>query len=112
MFIKTDENNVIVLVYNEPFDPVVGLGKTKEELESIGYLVDEIPQVEQVPGKVAIQKYDGTSFYVEYEDIPIMPGDKITELENKVELQEKKLAEQEQAIMELTAIIAGGGTNV
>ncbi|MGR6897004.1 hypothetical protein [Rummeliibacillus sp. BSL5] len=99
MFIRTDENNMIVMTYNSPFDPVLGLGKTREELEAIGYFVDEIPPIEHREGKIAIQKFDGKNFYVEYEDAPV---DEMTLLKNELENQKQALAELMMFVATLT----------
>lgn len=74
MFIRTDSENTVIAIYNNPFDPIVGFGKTEEELLEIGYLVDEIPIFEEKFGKVSILKYDGKEFYAEYvDDINTIP---------------------------------------
>lgn len=102
IYIKLDTLNNIEFVHNLPFDDNLGLKKSKEELLKEGILVDSIPEPEQIEGKVPILKYNGTSLYYEYQDAPI---DEMTALK-------KQVAEQEQAIMELTALLVGGATNV
>lgn len=102
IYIQISENNVIGFQHHKPFDEKFGLGKTQEELLQEGILVDSIPEPEQIEGKVPILKYDGTKLYYEYQDVPI---DEMTALK-------KQVAEQEQAIMELTALLSGGGVNV
>ncbi|RXH52484.1 hypothetical protein D6T70_06505 [Kurthia gibsonii] len=103
IFIKVDSvTNEVNFQHFMPFDEVNGLHKTQEELLQDGYLVDSIPDPEQINGKVPILKYNGTSLYYEYQDVPI---DEITALKRQV-------VEQEQAIMELTALLSGGASNV
>lgn len=102
IFMKLDTNNGIDLIHYTPFDNSNGLEKTKEELLKEGILVDYIPEPEQIEGKVPVLKYDGTNLYYEYQDAPI---DEMTALKRQV-------VEQEQAIMELTALLVGGTTNV
>lgn len=103
IFIKVDSvTNEVNFQHFMPFDEVNGLHKTQEELLQDGYLVDSIPDPEQINDKVPILKYNGTSLYYEYQDAPI---DEITALKRQV-------VEQEQAIMELTALLSGGGVNV
>jgi hypothetical protein len=86
-FIKTEENKVI-LVHYMPFDDINGLGKTEEELLQTGYLVEEIPELEQIDGKSAITYYTPEQgFWFEYADIPKTPeqiqAEKIDLLENQ-----------------------------
>lgn len=103
IYIKIDSTtNEVNFQHSMPFDEINGLHKTQEELLQDGYLVDSIPDPEQINDKVPILKYNGTSLYYEYQDAPI---DEITALKRQV-------VEQEQAIMELTALLSGGGVNV
>lgn len=82
-----------------------------DEFKKNGFTVDVVPQPEIIVGKIPIKFYNTETkqIYYEYEDEPI---DEMTALKNQLTAQSQKLSEQEQAIMELTAIIAGGGTNV
>lgn len=102
IYIKINNNNEVEFQHLKPFDPVLGMNKTEEELLKDGILVESVPVPEQINGKVPILKYDGTKLYYEYQDVPI---DEMTALK-------KQVAEQEQAIMELTALLSGGGANV
>lgn len=101
MIFITVKNDVVTSQHFMPFDEKYGLGKSKEELLKEGFFVDTIPLPQEIQGKVAILKYDGTSLYYEYQDA----RDETTVLK-------KQVAEQEQAIMELTALLSGGGVNV
>lgn len=109
IFIKVDKINKVTFQHFIPFDEINGLHKTEEELLQEGYLVESIPEPEQIEGKIPILKYDGANLYYEYQDAPI---DEVTALKNQLAAQSQKLAEQEQAIMELTTLLAGGTTNV
>lgn len=102
IFVKLENNEPTGYINYQPFDEKYGLGKTKEELLQTGILVDSIPEPEQIEGKVPVLKYDGTNLYYEYQDAPI---DEMTALKRQV-------VEQERAIMELTALLVGGTTNV
>jgi hypothetical protein len=71
-----------------PFDDINGLGKTEEELLQIGYLVDEVPEPEQIEGKSSMMFYTPErGFWFEYIDIPKTPeqlqAEKIDQLENQ-----------------------------
>jgi len=56
-----------------PFDEKHGLGKTKEQLQAEGILVETLPEPVMNPGKYAVLKYnpDKKEFYYIYEDIPV-----------------------------------------
>ena len=69
IFIKTNQDNVIELYHYMPFDKDNGLGKTRDELLSIGYLVDSVPDIESIDGKAAVVKYINDDFKVEYVDV-------------------------------------------
>lgn len=71
IFIQTNQNNLVNYMHHMPFDPVNGLGKTKEELKKEGYLVNDIPDALQIKGKYEIMYYSKEKgIYYEYEDIP------------------------------------------
>ena len=57
-------------IHYMPFDPVHGLGKTREELEAEGgVFVESIPEPENRPGKSAMLKYSEVDgLYYEYVD--------------------------------------------
>ena len=67
-FIKT-ENDKVTFIHYLPFDEKNGMGKTEEELLKEGYLVDEIPEAEQIDGKIPILYYTKEKdFWYEYID--------------------------------------------
>lgn len=109
IYIEVTYNNVVSYRHNKPFDSVYGLNKTEEELLKSGFLIDSAPEPERIEGKSPVLKYNGTEIYYEYVDAPV---DEMTALKNQLAEQSQKIAEQEQAIMELTTLLAGGTTNV
>lgn len=66
-FITFNENFEVKLIHNMPFDEVNGLGKTREELLTMGALVDSIPVVEVPNDKNVIYKYNQADNTVTYE---------------------------------------------
>ena len=89
-FIQDEKGLRVGFVHNKPFDKVHGLGKTEEELRQIGALVDEIPEPEQIEGKIAVMYYNPqtNSFYYEYIDRPLTPEE---EIQQRIELMQKVL---------------------
>ena len=81
-------------IHHMPFHEQYGLGKTKEELEKEGILVDSIPEPEQIEGKSAVLYCNPTKteLWYEYEDIPKTPEEE----------QQEKIESLEQSIAELT----------
>lgn len=76
IFLMLDEKGNIANMHGDPFDEIYGLGKTKEELLKIGYLIDgEIPQPLPHPGKVPELKFNKITniFYYDYLDDPDSP---------------------------------------
>lgn len=72
--ITTDKQS-IGFVHYKPFDPIMGMGETEEQLKSEGALLDSIPSIDQTQinsGKSATMFYNptkGEAFY-EYYDVP------------------------------------------
>ena len=90
----------IELIHYCPFDEEHGLGKTEEELRTMGELVKEIPEPEIIEGKVSTLIFDKTTgqFYYEYSDAPPKPKTEIevlqeenTELKSRLEYVEEAL---------------------
>lgn len=71
IYLKTEGNRVIFSHYM-PFDRYHGLGKTREELEQEGTLVESVPEPEQTKEKSAILHCNPQTkeLWYEYEDIP------------------------------------------
>lgn len=98
IFLKYDETGKVNYTHYMPFHEKHGLGKTKEELEQEGILVDSIPKPEQIEGKAPILycNPETKELWYEYEDIP----------KTEEELQQEKIQALEQSIAELSATIA------
>lgn len=75
-FIQYNEELRVTFIHNMPFDEVNGLGKSEEELLKIGALVEDIPQIDDVPrDKVVIYKYnkEANKVITELADKPLTP---------------------------------------
>lgn len=88
IFVQTSNDNEITYCHYKPFSKECGLGKTEEELLQIGYLVDEVPEPEQIDGKFLTLFFTPErGFWFEYADIPKTPeqiqAEKIDLLENQ-----------------------------
>lgn len=69
----------VMLTHYMPFDAVDGLGKTEAELLKEGVLVDEIPEPEQIDGKIATPYYtEKDGYHYIYEDAPQTQGQNMT----------------------------------
>ena len=95
-FIQDEKGLRIGFVHYRPFDEKVGMNLFEETLRQMGALVDEIPEPEQREGKIPVMYYDpeNNKIYYEYEDKPLTPEERITQLE--------------QALLELTMLLGGG----
>lgn len=96
-------NNEIGMTCYKPFDEKHGLGKTKEELEQTGLVVETLPTPEQIEGKVANLKYNPTTKSLYFEYVDILPTPK-----TEMELLQEKVSLQEQSILELSMMVTGG----
>lgn len=101
IFIQCDNDGYVTSQHFMPFDEKYGLGKTEEELQQEGILVEFIPEPEIVVGKSARLRYDGTNLVYEYTDIEI-PIDKVAELEGQVNLLKEQNAQM------LLVLVEGG----
>ena len=68
----TDTKCLIGFKHYQPFHEKHGLGKTQEELEQEGILVESIPEPQQIKGKSAVLYCNPATkeLWHEYEDIP------------------------------------------
>ncbi|PKM61434.1 MAG: hypothetical protein CVU99_03555 [Firmicutes bacterium HGW-Firmicutes-4] len=74
IYIKTDENNFVESINFKPFDSEHGLGKTEADLLIEGFLVESIPEPDQIEGQSAKMFYtEADGFTFQYEDIPPTP---------------------------------------
>lgn len=88
-----DSKIAIGFIHYFPFDKNHGLGKTKEELEQEGILIENFPEPEQIEGKHATMYWnpiDKNVFY-EYKDIP---KSKEENLEEKIKTLTENLAQE------------------
>lgn len=122
IYIEVDNENTVVFTHFLPFSDEYGMGKTEQELTEKGYLVESIPQSETVEGKESITKYDPSTntFSFVYVDIPpseikllqqenAMLQASVMELSAYAASQDERLQMQENALMELSMLVAGGG---
>lgn len=95
-FEKDERGLKVTFTHYMPFDQKHGLGKSEQELRQTGALVGNIPEPEQIEGKIPVLYYnaDTNSVYYEYEDKPLTEQDRIAQLE--------------RALLEMTALFTGG----
>lgn len=116
IYLKFDENGRKRYQHNLPFDENRGLGKTKEQLEQEGILVDKLPtKLPEQQGKTQELYYIGGQLVWQYEDI--IPSSEDLQTEKIIQLETALLeistlsaiqqAQNEQAIMELTMMLGG-----
>lgn len=69
---KTGERAKVWFVHYQPFDEIIGLQKTKEELEQTGIFVDSVPFPQEIPGKspVLYANPQTNELWYEYVDLP------------------------------------------
>lgn len=81
-----NQTHIVEFMHRMPFDPVVGMGKTKEELLETGVFVDSIPNPENKIGMRAVPYYnaDTKKVYYEYKSIPLTDQERIEQLEETV----------------------------
>lgn len=83
IYIETDENFRVTKIHRMPFDPVNGMGYTREELEKKGFFVDEIPEPVHQVGRRSVAMYnpDSKTVFYEYVGIPMSDRERLDELE-------------------------------
>ena len=71
IFIKGDDQKVNFVHYM-PFDSEHGMGKTREQLELEGILVESIPEPEPITDKIPVLHYslETKELWYEYDSIP------------------------------------------
>ena len=84
IYIEVDENFRVTKVHRMPFDPVNGMGYTREELERKGFFVEEIPEPSNQVGRRSVLMYnpDIKAVYYENINIPMSDKERIEQLEN------------------------------
>lgn len=102
IFLKCDETSKVNYIHYMPFDGKHGLGKTQEQLEQEGVLVDSIPEPQIIEGKNPIMYYSKEKgIFYEYEDIPKSKEELQSE---EIKNLKQQLAQCQQSITELTAL--------
>ncbi|WP_051824109.1 hypothetical protein [Clostridium sulfidigenes] len=94
-------NNEVGITHLKPFDAKDGLGKTREELEQTGLVLESEPVPEKIEGKDAILKYNPTTKSLYYEYVDSVPTPK-----TDMELALERIASLEKSNAELTTLIA------
>jgi tRNA splicing ligase len=102
IYIEINTNNEVITQHRYPFDEKYGYGKTKEELQQIGFLVESISEAERIEGKEHILKYDPNTKTLYYEYIE--NTDAVNK--EKIDFLEKQVADLTFMIMQMQ-----GGTN-
>ena len=104
IYIEVDENFRVTKVHRIPFDPVNGMGYTREELERKGFFVEEIPEPVNQTGRRSVLKYnpDIKGVYYDYINTPMSDKERIDYLENALSaLINRMMAPQTLAICTL-----------
>lgn len=86
VYFQTDSNGMVTFIHYVPFDETYGLGKSEEELQSSGYLVESLPEYTEIlpEGKIPRLYYDGSEFSWQLEDAPKSESTRIDELEQRI----------------------------
>lgn len=84
VYIRVDKfTNKITFVHKMPFDPINGLGQTREELLKTGFFISNYPEPAMKIGKRAIPYYDYEKKEVSYryENLPLSDSERISLME-------------------------------
>lgn len=84
VYIRVDKTtNKITFVHKMPFDPINGLGQTREELLKTGFFISNYPEPAMKIGKRAIPYYDYEKKEVsyQYENLPLSDSERISLME-------------------------------
>lgn len=87
IYIRTDPTTkVVTFMHKKPFDPIHGLGQTREELLKTGYFVEEYPSPNSTPGMRAVAYYNNETKKInfEYQPLPFSEKTRLDMLENVV----------------------------
>lgn len=85
VYIRTDSSTgIVTFIHRRPFDPVNGLGETRENLIKTGFFVSNFPEPVTTVGKKAVAYYDHErkKVYYEYEPTPQSERSRISMLED------------------------------
>lgn len=82
IYFETNSEQMVTSIHYMPFDPEYGMGKTEEELQASGYLVESLPEYTEVlpEGKIPRLYYDGSEFSWQLEDA----ATRIEDLEQRI----------------------------
>ncbi|GED71356.1 hypothetical protein BRE01_50580 [Brevibacillus reuszeri] len=102
----------IEFIHYIPFDPEHGFGKSKEELERSGILVDSIPTSSEKPNMIAtlMVKIETKELWYEYTETPLPDDDRIARLEKENTDLRKSNLDTQEAILELYEMLMGTPT--
>lgn len=87
IYIRTDsKTGVVTFVHRRPFDPVHGLGETRDNLLKTGFFVDEFPEPNASLGKKATAYYDHErkKIYYEYEIVPFSEKQQLSMIQDMI----------------------------
>lgn len=77
IYIRTDSSSgVITFIHRRPFDPVHGLGETRDILSKTGFFITDFPDPVMKTGYKAIAHYDHEKKSVYYEYLPVQNTEK------------------------------------
>lgn len=84
IYIRINKDNIVEFVHTMPFDPVNGLGKSREELLKSGLFIESIPEPENREGMVSTLKYNpaNNTVYYEYTSAPMTESERLDMLES------------------------------
>lgn len=85
VYIRVDKKtNLVTFIHKMPFDPINGLGKTRDELSKTGYFVSDFPEPSMKIGKRAIPYYDYEKKEVtyEYQNLPLSEKERLEMMED------------------------------
>lgn len=87
-YIEINDENRVIFIHYQPFDPINGLGKSEDELKESGYLVEDILEEEPIEGKLQSLYYDPSTekMWIEYYDAPLTEEQKVDIMNEKLEL--------------------------
>ena len=84
VYIRVDKStNKITFVHKMPFDPINGLGQTREELLKTGFFISNYPEPAMKIGKRAIPYYyyEKKEVSYQYENLPLSDSERISLME-------------------------------
>ena len=84
VYIRADKDSgMVTFVHHKPFDPVLGLNSTRDELLKTGFFVEDYPKPNSVPGKKAVAYYDHERkvIHYEYQVVELSDKERLTMLE-------------------------------